>query len=78
MDKATLVRRLDALILTEEAAVPIYLDHIDAVLSWSGFSPASKARAAETMRSMAEECVRHRRMLQELKVRALGRKTDVF
>ncbi|MFA5138109.1 MAG: hypothetical protein WC728_02665 [Elusimicrobiota bacterium] len=78
MNRAALLERLDKLILAEEQSVPIYLDHIEAVLSWSGFSAKSRQKAQAVMRMLAGESLAHKKMLEGLKagVRKEGR--DVF
>lgn len=67
MEKKSLLKLLDESIVVEELAIPIYSEHLDSALFWSGFKSEITDEIKKTLLKIANESKEHIRIIQKLK-----------
>ncbi len=62
-----ILKKIDAAILTEEKAIPIYTKHIGNTLFWSGLGKKTQEDIKKTFIELKEDSGRHVKQLQSIK-----------
>lgn len=64
---ADILKEIDAAILKEEVAIPIYADHIKAAMFWSGLPKAKQDKIKEGLEILLKESMGHVKLLKKVK-----------
>ncbi len=64
---ADILKEIDAAILKEEVAIPIYADHIKAAMFWSGLPKTKQDKIKEGLEILLKESIGHVKLLQKVK-----------
>ena len=78
MSREELLAILEEARLAEEKAIPIYVKHLSAAVFWTGASKEKTEKIKETLRLLAEESEKHKKMVEHLIVELKKEGKDAF
>ena len=73
MSKDELLKLIEDSIIIEERAIPIYQEHIDSALFWSGFSAEQQETIKSTLEEITKDSEKHIAILNALKKKVEAR-----
>jgi len=65
-DKNNLIERIKALLSQEELIIPIYMEHLNSAVFWTGLPEKEEKRAKGIMQVLLNDSNRHKDMLIKL------------
>ena len=78
LNKNDLLNMLDVGFKIEEEVIPIYSKHIDNVLFFSRFSEENKRAIKETLMTLRDDSLRHKKMFEGIIAEVKNSKKDVY
>ena len=78
MSKKELLAILEKARLAEERSIPIYTRHLSSAVFWTGMKKENVDKIKETLRVLAEDSERHKKMVEYLIELADTEEKDAF